>query len=134
MFKSQSGSEDKKVAIHEASHALMFDALAIPIGFVTIEAGCGGEESSYEGCVKLASDMNNVCLVIAATLAGPAASFFIANVAMDKEATLKFRSDQRKIYDIYSQQSGAGTRWEKGMLDFRSIYATTLNSGERSIR
>ena len=109
MPTSQSGSEDKKVAIPEAGHALMFDALGIPISFVSIEAGCGGKEPSYEGCVKLASDTNNVCLAIAATLAGPAASFFIANVAADEEAMMKFRSDQQKLYDIHSQQRDAGT-------------------------
>ena len=102
-------TDDEKLAIHEAGHALMFDALGIPIEFVTIDAGCAGEESSYEGCVKLVHDSNNVCDVIAGTLAGPGASFFIAGVAMDKEAILKFRSDQKKIHEIYSKEKDSGS-------------------------
>ena len=127
MSRSQSDPEDKEIAIHEAGHALMFDALGIPISFVTIEAGCGGEELSYEGCVKLASDTNNVCFVIAATLAGPAASFFIANVDMDKEAMLKFRSDQQKVFDIHSQQGGAGT-YDEFWLKLQRFMGTWLRT------
>jgi hypothetical protein len=63
--------------------------LESPFSFVTIEAGCGEEEPSHEGCVKIASDTNNVCLVIAATLAGPAASFLIAKVAQAAHSTWK---------------------------------------------
>jgi hypothetical protein len=33
MSTSQAGSADNKVAIHEAGHALMFDALGIPLQF-----------------------------------------------------------------------------------------------------
>ena len=104
-------SDTEKLAIHEAGHALMFDASGVPIDQVTIEPGCGGERSSFEGCVKLASDTNNVCIVIAGTLAGPAASFFIAHEAMDNDAMQKFRSDQKILRDIYSGANDAGS-WD----------------------
>jgi hypothetical protein len=100
---------DEKVAIHEAGHALMFDALGIPLSFVTIDEGCQGEEPSFEGCVKLGSDTNNVCDVIAGTMAGPAASFFIANEPADREATLKFRSDQTILRKIHQAETEAGS-------------------------
>jgi hypothetical protein len=50
--------------------------------------------------------------VIASTVAGPGSSFFIAHVPADKEATERFRSDQRTIYKIHSQQRNAGTPGE----------------------
>jgi hypothetical protein len=107
---------DEKVAIHEAGHALMFDALGIPLSFVTIDEGCQGEEPSFEGCFKLGSDTNNVCDVIAGTMAGPAASFFIANEPADREATLKFRSDQtilRKIHQAETEAESYDEFWAR---------------------
>lgn len=102
-------SDDEKLATHETGHALMFDALGVPISFVTISAGCEGEESSYEGCVKLALDSNSVADVIAGTLAGPGASFFIAHVPANKQAMEQFSSDQLKIYQIHNKQKDAGS-------------------------
>ena len=64
----------ERVAIHEAGHALMFDALEVPIELVTVEPS---EVLKFDGHVRLASDSNNVLSVLAGTMAGPAASFYI---------------------------------------------------------
>ena len=98
-----------EVAIHEAGHAIIFDALGIPMEFVTIAAGCDGEEAQFEGCVKLKNDINPVCDVILATLAGPGASFYIAGICPDSNATVTYRSDQRVLMQIHKDQKAAGT-------------------------
>jgi hypothetical protein len=127
VLSSTEKSDIEKLAIHEAGHALMFDALQTLIDLVTIEAGCAGERSSFEGCVKLASDTNNVCIIIAGTLAGPAASFFIAREAMDEKAILKFRSDQKIIHDIYSKEKDAGS-WDDFWLRLQTFQGAWLRA------
>jgi len=82
----------------------MFDALDVTMEFVTVAAGCNGEESSFEGCVKLKNDSNPVCDIIPATLAGPGASFFIAGVCSDVDVITNYQSDQRVLIQIHLNQ------------------------------
>ena len=98
-----------ELAIHEAGHAIMFDALGVPIEFVTITAGCFGENASLEGCVKLENDCTPDTLVIPGTLAGPGASFYIAGVPPNLDAVLAYRSDQITLRTIHKNQKDAGT-------------------------
>jgi hypothetical protein len=88
-----------ELAIHEAGHAIMCDALGVAIEFVSIAAGCEGEEASFEGSVKLKNECNPISDVMAATLAGPAASFFIAGVPPDARATAKYQLLVRRVLE-----------------------------------
>jgi len=97
--------------IHESGHAIMFDALDIPMEFVTVAVGCGGEEASLEGCVRLADENNPAGDIVMAALAGPGASFFIAGVA-DKDSIERYKSDQRHLQRIHADQADAGRQDE----------------------
>lgn len=105
-----------EVAIHESGHAMMFDALGAPIEFVTIIEGCCGERPSFEGCVKLQRECNPAYVVLAGTLAGPGASFFIAGVVPNEGAIEKYQSDQKVLQQIHRDQKDAGTYEEFWLL------------------
>jgi hypothetical protein len=91
----------EEIAIHEAGHALMFDALEVGIDLVTIEPS---EELNFDGHVRLACDSNNVVSVVAGTMAGPAASFYVAH-DLALESQRKFASDQRQMQAIHKSEN-----------------------------
>jgi hypothetical protein len=90
----------EETAIHEAGHALMFDALKVAIELVTVEPS---EELKFDGHVRLASASNNVVSVVAGTMAGPAASFYVAH-DFARESQRKFESDQRQMEAIHKSE------------------------------
>lgn len=90
----------EEIAIHEAGHALMFDALEVDINLVTIEPS---EELKFDGHVRLACDSNNVVSVVAGTMAGPAASFYVAH-DLALESQRKFASDRRQMEAIHKSE------------------------------
>lgn len=101
-----------ELALHEAGHAILFDALGIQIQFVTITEGCDGKEPSFEGCVALQRKSNPAGDVIIATLAGPGASFFIAGAVADQDSMARYKSDQRHLQQIHAEQANAGRQGE----------------------
>jgi hypothetical protein len=92
--------EVEAIAVHEAGHALMFDALGVPIELVTVVPS---DVLKFDGHIRLASESNNVVAVLAGTMAGPAASFYIVR-DLSPESHKKFASDQKLIQDMHEAE------------------------------
>ena len=64
MSKSQSGSDDKKAAIHETGHALIFDALGIPAPGVELDLEDGSNLAIARLLSRIARFWFDVCEVM----------------------------------------------------------------------
>jgi hypothetical protein len=86
-------SESYSTAIHEAAHAMFFDAVGIPL--LRVSVAC---DELLEGCVKTAMELQTWAGV-PGTLAGPAASFYICNEVADRDLS-GFPTDRKMLIEL----------------------------------
>lgn len=87
-------------AIHEAGHALLFDALGTRLKCVSIASEIPG----LEGYVKTEEENHDLPVAIPSLLAGPAASFFICCEDFDPSLE-RFPSDRSALLRIHLKYS-----------------------------
>ena len=111
----------------------MFDALGVAITLATVEPS---EVLKFDGHIRLASESNNVISVLAGTMAGPAASFYIVK-DLSHESQVKFSSDQKVIREMHEAEGTAepfDRTWQRIQFFMQSWLRTWLLTHARRSR
>lgn len=96
-------SDEWETAVHEAAHALSFDAFGIILKTVSVR-GETSQKADVSGFVEVgAPSPNGVALVGA--LAGPAASLYLAGAWSDLAFEERFRTDTLRLQEIFHNQT-----------------------------
>jgi hypothetical protein len=119
--------EQTDVAVHEAAHAVMFDALGESLEYVSVAPSALGNDA-LEGRTALAGDehtLHTLLTVIPGALAGPAASVHICGESLESFAAGKFRRDEEQLISMFEQQG------EEDFEEYKDAIHHTLNEWVR---